>query len=65
MMSAMLTSTAAPTQTFIDSYDASVKQFTPVLNDIKTTGEAIKKLEQKLEQSGAPYTPGRVPEWKG
>jgi len=22
-------------------------------------------LEQKLEQSGAPYTPGRVPEWKG
>lgn len=65
MMSAMLTSTAAPTQTFMDSYQAAVKQFTPTLDDIKASGEAIKKLEQKLEQSGAPYTPGRVPEWKG
>ncbi|CAN5592164.1 hypothetical protein BH10BAC3_BH10BAC3_31230 [soil metagenome] len=65
MMSAMLTSTAAPTQTFIDSYDAAAKQFAPVLADVKAVGEAIKTLEQKLEQSGAPYTPGRVPDWKG
>jgi len=24
----------------------------------------LRNLEQKLEAAGAPYTPGRMPEWK-
>ena len=26
--------------------------------------EDLKNLEDKMEQSGAPWTPGRVPNWK-
>ena len=32
------------------------------LNDLLTI--QIKALEQKLEAAGAPYTPGRIPDWK-
>lgn len=57
--------TAAPTQTQIDNYTIASKQFTPVYNELKAIAEEIKKLEDVLEKSGAPYTPGRMPEWKG
>jgi hypothetical protein len=65
MMNGMISSTAAPTKTFVNSYEAAVRQFTPVHKEVKAIDENIKKLEQKLEQTGAPYTPGRLPEWKG
>ncbi|MES2645602.1 MAG: glycosyl hydrolase [Bacteroidota bacterium] len=65
MMGAMISSTAAPTKTFVDSYEAAVRQFTPVHKEVKAIDEDVKKLEQKLEQNGAPYTPGRLPDWKG
>jgi hypothetical protein len=57
--------TAAPTQTQIDNYTIASKQFTPVYNELKAIAEEMKKLEDVLEKSGAPYTPGRMPEWKG
>lgn len=65
IMGGLLSSTSAPTSTFMNSYNAAAKQFAPVLAEIKAVGEEVKKLEQKLEQAGAPYTPGRVPDWKG
>ncbi|MEO7311186.1 MAG: hypothetical protein ABIX01_12365 [Chitinophagaceae bacterium] len=64
IMGGLLSSTSAPTATFITSYSAAAKQFAPVLAEIKAVGEAVKKLELILEQNGAPYTPGRVPDWK-
>ncbi|MBC7889933.1 MAG: glycosyl hydrolase [Ferruginibacter sp.] len=56
--------TAAPTQTYQQSYALAAKQFAPVLEEIKSIGEAINKVEEELEKKGAPYTPGRVPGWK-
>ena len=64
ILGGLLSATAAPTTTFMNSYDVAAKQFTPVLAEIKAVGEAVKKLEQQLEQSGAPYTPGRIPDWR-
>jgi chromosome segregation ATPase len=57
-------STSAPTQTAVRSYEIAAKQFEQVLVDLKAIDEAIKKLEAQLEQYKAPYTPGRFPEWK-
>lgn len=57
--------TAAPTTTFINSYQTAARQFTPVYNEIKAIGEALKNVENILDQNKAPYTPGRLPEWKG
>jgi photosystem II stability/assembly factor-like uncharacterized protein len=57
--------TAAPTQTQINTYDIAAKEFTPVYNELKSIAAEVKKLEDVLEKNGAPYTPGRLPEWKG
>lgn len=57
--------TAAPTQTQINSYQVAAKQFTPVYNELKAIADEVKKMEDMLEKNGAPYTPGRMPEWKG
>ena len=38
--------------------------FEEILNDLKSIDYNIKQVETDLEKSGAPYTPGRIPEWK-
>ncbi len=55
------TTTAAPTQTSISSYEIASKQFEKVMEEIKSIDTEIKKVEIALEQSKAPYTPGRLP----
>lgn len=62
---ALWSTTAAPTTTFISSYQTAARQFTPVYNELKSIGEEIGKLENILESNKAPYTPGRLPEWNG
>lgn len=57
--------TAAPTTTFINSYQTAARLFTPVYNELKSIGAEMKALENLLEASKAPYTPGRLPEWNG
>lgn len=57
--------TAAPTQTQIQSYETAAAEFTPVYNELRAIATEVKKLEDILEKNGAPYTPGRMPEWKG
>jgi len=64
IMTGLITTTTAPTTTFINSYNEAAKAFTPIYNEIKLIDSDIKKLEQELEQSGASYTPGRLPDWK-
>ena len=61
---ALWSTTAAPTTTFINSYNIAAKQFTPVYNELKSIGEEIKNLENILENNKAPYTPGRLPDWR-
>ncbi len=56
---------AAPTQTFVKSYEIAASQFNAVLVSIKEVDDSIKKVETILEQNNAPYTPGRLPNWKG
>jgi len=58
-------STSAPTQTQMDAYDIVADEFYSVLEELKKLiKEDIPSIEKKLEESGAPYTPGRFPDWK-
>ena len=64
IMEGVITTTVPPTNTAINSYTVSAKQFAPLLAEVKVVGEEVKKIENVLEKSGAPYTPGRIPDWK-
>jgi photosystem II stability/assembly factor-like uncharacterized protein len=57
--------TSDPTTTMKDQLIIAGEEFAALLAQIKTVYEQdIKAIEQKLEAVGAPYTPGRMPEWK-
>lgn len=58
-------STARPTQTQVNQYSAAAQDFEGVLNQLRQLVEVdLSKLEKQLEAAGAPWTPGRIPEWK-
>jgi len=54
-------STAAPTQTHLESFAIAKEEFKPILAEIKqlVNGD-LAELEQLLEDADAPYTPGRA-----
>ncbi|MEA3497148.1 MAG: glycosyl hydrolase [Bacteroidota bacterium] len=57
--------TAKPTQTQRKNYKIAAEEFEIELAKLKKLVEKdIIKLEEKLEKIKAPYTPGRMPEWK-
>jgi photosystem II stability/assembly factor-like uncharacterized protein len=56
--------TSAPTATFLRLYDVAANQLDGVIASLKAIGEEVKQVESALEKYGAPYTPGRLPEWK-
>jgi len=60
---ALWSTTAAPTTTFIQSYYAAADKFDEILVSLKSIDNEIKQVESDLEKYGAPYTPGRFPEW--
>ena len=42
-----------------------MEEFPPVLNQIKKLyNEDLKSLDAKLEKYNAPWTAGRIPDWK-
>jgi len=58
-------SIARPTQTQIAQYNAAALDFENTLNQLRQLIEVdLAKLEKQLEAAGAPWTPGRIPEWK-
>jgi hypothetical protein len=57
-------STSAPTQTQLKDYDILMEEFPPVLEKLKLLNTQIKEIEAEMENYGAPWTPGRVPELK-
>jgi len=57
--------TSPPTQTQLDGYRFASEEFAPVLSDLRALMmEELTALEAKLEAAGAPWTPGRLPDWK-
>ena len=57
-------SLAKPTQSHVDSYNIAAGEFAEQLGKLRTLVEVdLNKLEKDMEAAGAPWTPGRVPEW--
>lgn len=58
-------STARPTQTQANQYAAAAQDFETVLGRLRQLIEVdLAQLEKQLEAAGAPWTPGRIPEWR-
>ncbi len=58
------TSTSNATQTQREDYNIAAEEFAVALESLRTLIESdLVKLEEKLEQANAPWTPGRVPKW--
>jgi photosystem II stability/assembly factor-like uncharacterized protein len=58
-------STSRPTQTQANQYAAAAQDFETVLNQLRQLIEVdLARLEKQLEAAGAPWTPGRIPEWR-
>ncbi len=60
---ALWSTTAAPTNTFITSYEIAAGKFDEISASLRSIDLSISQVEDVLEQYGAPYTPGRFPEW--
>jgi hypothetical protein len=65
-VSAQLSSTCPITETNKHNYEIAAEDFEKLLESLRQAVEQdLKKLEDKLEAAGAPWTPGRgVPKWK-
>ena len=58
-------STARPTQTQINQYALAAQDFEQTLAQLRQLIERdLATLEKQMEAAGAPWTPGRIPEWK-
>ncbi len=58
-------STARPTQTQMNQYAAAAQDFELTLSQLRQLIEGdLARLEKQMEAAGAPWTPGRIPEWK-
>jgi photosystem II stability/assembly factor-like uncharacterized protein len=55
-----------PTTTQQETYKIASEEFGQELAKLRTLVEVdVKNLEKALDLAGAPWTPGRLPEWKG
>jgi hypothetical protein len=53
-----------PTQSHLDDYNIAAEEFAKELSALHALVEVdLAKLEKDMEAAGAPWTPGRVPEW--
>jgi photosystem II stability/assembly factor-like uncharacterized protein len=58
-------SLAKPTKTMHESYAIARAEFTNELAKLRTLIDSdLKAVEKALDAAGAPWTPGRLPEWK-
>jgi photosystem II stability/assembly factor-like uncharacterized protein len=57
-------SLAKPTQSHVEDYNIAAAEFGEQLGKFHALVEVdLSKLEKNMEAGGAPWTPGRVPEW--
>lgn len=65
VVAAQRTSTSRPTQTQMNQYTVAAQEFEGVLAQLRQLIEVdLTKLEKQLEAAGAPWTPGRIPQWQ-
>jgi len=50
---------------FRDSYAVADREFRAALANLHSIAADLAELEAGLQQSGAPWTPGRIPDWPG
>jgi photosystem II stability/assembly factor-like uncharacterized protein len=62
--SALWTTTEAPTETFKTSYSIAADHFQEILDALRSVTKEISDVEKLLDKYDAPYTPGRLPDWK-
>ena len=56
---------AKPTQSHLDNYNIAAAEFSDQLAKLHALVEVdLANLEKEMEAAGAPWTPGRVPEWQ-
>ncbi len=48
---------------YLDSYDVAATEFSVALQALRTVAADLEALENTLELKGAPWTPGRIPDW--
>ncbi|HEV7767750.1 MAG TPA: glycosyl hydrolase [Thermoanaerobaculia bacterium] len=59
------TTTSPPTNTHREALAIAEQQFVPLLAKLKQAVEVdLAAIEKELNAMGAPWTPGRIPEWK-
>jgi hypothetical protein len=56
---------SAPTTTQRDAYGWAADAFTVELGRLEQLERGLQSLEAKIEAAGGPWTPGRLPEWRG
>jgi hypothetical protein len=56
-------SQSAPTGNHRDSYAIAETEFRAALTDLKAIATDLATVEASLQDAGAPWTPGRMPEW--
>ena len=49
--------------TLTDSFAVADAEFREVLTELKSIETELSSLEEVLEAKGAPWTPGRIPDW--
>lgn len=59
------TTTVPPTATHREALAIAEQQFVPMLARLKNAVEVeLAAIEKELNAAGAPWTPGRIPDWK-
>ncbi len=59
------TSSSAPTATHRRAYQIAADAFAPVLAELRRlVDEELAALEAEMDAAGAPWTPGRLPNWR-
>jgi photosystem II stability/assembly factor-like uncharacterized protein len=54
-----------PTQTHVTNYNIAAEEFAGELSKLRKVVDVdLRDLEKQLDAAGAPWTPGRIPEWK-
>jgi hypothetical protein len=64
IISSLWSTTSGSTGTFERAYEEANGGFASVLSDLQQADAQVRVLEEKLEEAGAPYTPGRMPVWE-